>query len=507
MASGAAPVSRGTAVSRGISVILLGGAASKLVLLASELVLARSLGTADFGAYAIGVAAVTLLASVSLLGVDYGVIQQLARFAGESEANERASILRVGFFAVAVVGGIVAMGLFLVADAVGRTLSGPGVGDILKVAVVALFFEALNNYFSAVFRGLRRFADHGLSFDGVRNGVVAAGIPIVVLFELGAVGAMTAFAAGSVAGTIFAIIRLWRVAWPVSEFSFDRPAARDMIRFSRGLAVWGILQTSSTQLYVLIAGAFLNGAEVGALAAGLRVVIILNFFRTSLTAGLQREFAELHLLSDSRRLGELLQRSSQSLFVVGGLVALPFLIAPTIAMGLVGDEWRSYAWILWPLLLPKLLNVAGGPVGQLLIACGRARAVVAIGVGELLVQLCFLLPFMAVWGLAGAVAGEAIRVVLVVGVRHVVVRRSVGLLSITATHVGVLASLSVAIVFGYAVVRAIGGLPGYLAALVLAVVLYEGLLRAFTSHTMTVIGLLRRVLRTMRPGSPAPLSL
>lgn len=489
---------RSSTLAQAVSTIAVGGAASKVLLLGSELLLARVLGTSGFGRYAVGSSLIVLLSSMTLVGMDYSAIQMLARYRDVADRLRRAAVVRVGLLSVAAVAGVAGLALAAAAGPISRAMFGHvGGAGIIHAVAAAVVFESLNNYLSAVLRAEGRFWGHVAVFDGVRNVALAAGCGLVALAGWGAPAALTAFAIGSGLGTVIGLG--WVARLGLLHRRSDVPGIfKEMTQFARNLAVWGLLQNSSSQAYVVIAGFFLADREVGALAVGLRVVVLLNFLRTAVTAGVQRDFARLHVDGQMDRLETVLQRVSALLFVVSGLICIPFLVGPGTVMRAFGAEWVPFAWILWPLLIPKLANVAGGPVGQLLIACGRGKAMLVLNAFEIAVQLAFLVPLMIRYGLAGAIAGEAIRVGVLLLARHLAVHRLLGVISTTVEHVGVLGSLGAAVGAGAGLYRLVGGVPSYVVSVLVAAVAFEILLRVVVRRSITPLGLVGRGLQGPR---------
>lgn len=492
---------RPTTLAQAVSTIAVGGGASKVLLLGSEFLLARLLGTSGFGRYAVGSSLIVLLSSMTPVGMDYSAIQLLARYRDAGDRLRRAAVVRIGLLSVATVAGLTGLALLAGGGPISRAAfggaSGAGGARIIQAVGAGVVFESLNNYLSAVLRAEGRFWGHVAVFDGIRNVGLAAGCALVALAGVGVSVALTAFAIGSGLGTIVGL--WWIVRLGLLRRGPGEPGIfKEMTQFARSLAVWGVLQNSSSQAYVVVAGFFLADREVGALAVGLRVVVLLNFLRTAVTAGVQRDFARLHVDGHMDRLEAVLQRVSAVLFVASGAICIPFLVGPGTVMRAFGAEWVPFAWILWPLLIPKLANVAGGPVGQLLIACGRGKAMLVLNAFEIAVQLAFLVPLMIRYGLAGAVAGEAIRVAVLLLARQLAVRRLLGVVATAVEHLGVLGALGAAVGAGAGLYRLVGGMPSYVVSVLVAAVGFEVLLRVVARRSVTPLGLVGRGLQRPR---------
>lgn len=476
--------------------LVTAGAISKGALLLAEFALARAVGTEAFGYFAVSTSLVIVISSIALLGYDQALVQAWTSPASTTTRNR--SALAASLIVVGFVTGLAAVTVVALSAPLTSLLLDEGTSTIfLKAAAIAFVFESLNNVLAAALRADGRFGTSVTVFDGTRNlGLLAVAAYLLLGQGSSAEHAILVYAGGSALGTLIGSSALFIRG---SRTKLDiRPALTDLWHFARPLSVWSVIQLSSTQFYVVLAGALLAPQEVGALAIGLRIVVLLNFLRTAVTASAQPEFARLSQAGNSEGLEKVLQRSSLALFVGSSVLILPFLLDPGAVMAVFGPTWTQYSWILWPLLLPKLINVIGGPVGQLLIASGHGSTMLKLSLIEVVLQLGILIPLMAWHGLAGAIAGEAIRVAVMTSLRHLAVHRKLKIGSITSGHLRVLGALSAALLIGHLLNRWVEGSVGVVCGVTLALAALELVLRLRPSSTPTPLGMIAGALSFLR---------
>jgi hypothetical protein len=157
------------------------------------------------------------------------------------------------------------------------------------------------------------------------------------------------------------------------------------------------------------------------------------------------------------------------------LVALPMIANPYVAMGLIGSSYAALGWVLWPLVGTKVFNVGTGPVGQLLISCHRRQAMLSLTVVDVILQFAVVVPLAALYGVVGIVFAESGRLAGMVVLRHLVAYRLLSVHLLTRRYVQLFALSAGALVGSGVLAASVGGLRGYLIAVVTCGALYAAL--------------------------------
>lgn len=424
---GSAGVGRLGQTLRHAGIVLAGNGVSKGLLLASELLLAWQLGAAEFGIFSLALSLILLLAALAVFGLGFGIIQFLSGASAEGAPQKRDSIVRTGLLLVAAIGAIVGVALALLGDALARH-----VFEVENFAVLArliapvIVLEAANQAMSAAFRGLRRFRDHVLVFDLLRNLVLFGGAVLGLVVDYDVRQVLIILGAGSSCGFAVGI-------WKLRRFLFNRESVRhdlghivELMRYSRLLGLWSVLQVSANRTLLVIGGMFFAAEIVGVLAVAVRVCSVLDFFRTAINLAAQVEFADLFHTAQRKTLERLFSNLAQLLMLIVTAVGIALVVCAGPIMTSFGNEFADYYWVIWIILPVQIINIGAGPVGQILIACNKRMEVLCLSMLELGLQIIFVGLGTYFFDLIGAVVGEALRTLSYVALRQGLLRNLVG---------------------------------------------------------------------------------
>lgn len=424
------------AMIRGARTVLFGNGASKFVLLAYEFYLAAHLGAAGFGGYAILVAIVQLMGIISVVGLNFGALQHVAQASEENDIPRVRSV--IGAALMIVLGAAVVFGMivFIASSWLAQSVfDNPALAAPLAIAAIIIPFEALNNVISAIFRGLRLFTLHVATLDMVRNIVNFVFLPVLLFTgEINLWVVFIIYALGTMGGSLFGLVQLYRrkLVPPMHEFSPSVIAP--LFNFSKLLMVWNILQVMAVRVFILAAGVILTAHDTGIIAIAARFSLALVFLQTALNATVQGELARMHARKDMDGMKRLYQSASNGLLGFGIACMLLLVLFPNYLLSFFGADYAGYGMIVSVLAIGVFINVVTGPAGQVLVATERQRTMLALTVADVLMQLTVVIGLMKAYGLMGAVAGEALRVLLFVAVRLAVLRDQTGVTPFSYTY-------------------------------------------------------------------------
>jgi O-antigen/teichoic acid export membrane protein len=367
---------------RGSAIKLAAEALSRLVGLATTLLLIRGLGASDFGAFGRMSVIALLLAELAELG-----LQTLASRALVAETLSLRSLVRVRLLLLALVGG--------------TALAGSGREPVL--APLVLWF---------VLSGFGEFLGVALRSQGRR---VAEAILLLCLRSLGLVGVALVLARGgglvalawALAGSTLPALLLGAV-WLAARPSRG-PDARvsEVLREALPLALHGGLVLLSPRVEFLVLSLLRGDRETGLFLAALRVYEFLNVVPAAVSAGAMPGLTREAL----RGRGDVRARTAWTLALLGVPAAAGLsLVAPAVARLLLGrgyDE-SAYAATAVPLrllaaALPALF--ANGLLLACLVAALRASVLPRLTATRVGVAALLALPLVSRAGGLGAAVG------------------------------------------------------------------------------------------------------
>jgi PST family polysaccharide transporter len=445
---------------RGLRWSLLGTFATKIGSFAMGLALARILAPADFGVYAIAIAATDVLIHIN----DVGLITATVQWRGKLEemsptASTLAMLLATGIYGV----------FWLVAPMFATAAGNPSATPVVRILALIIVIDGV----TAVRAGalMRDFQQGKLvtanSIGLVVNAFVAIGL------AAGGAGPF-AFAWGQVANALVTGILVFRFGDVPFKYGLDRAIAKKLLIFGIPLAASLGVEAFVTNVQFTVIGHLTGPVLVGfyllafnvaswaqnTLGQAIRYVSIAGFSRLS----------EHHddALSDG------VQRSMPLLVtVVAPIVALTSVLAAPLIELLYGHEWSPAASVLRILVGLTLVRMVTGLCMDALMGAGATRATLWLNLGWAVVLFPTLWLATKTAGIHGAaIAQTGVGVLVAIPLAAVALRRSnVSLRPVAAGIVrpllaaaltGVAATVAVHLIGGpYALTQlAVGGIVG-----------------------------------------------
>jgi len=412
------PVTRGW-------LVVTGGSVTRLAIgLIGSVLVARALGLAGLGVYAVLAALVSVLGAVADFGLTETAVLRVASswMPRPDLAGERAR----GFFwtrvglatAVGLAGLLVSLPLASRWGAVGRD------GRLVALALAGVVATALSGAVSALLQATGRFGR--LSLVMVANAVLTA----VCAGGLALAGRLTVVSALAVlgAGTSLACFVLGARLLPVGlDLTFPgwhvvRREVRALLSFGVWIWIANSLAMLAAQLDLFVAGRWLAPAAVGVYALAVNLAAKAGVVNQSLHAALLPAASSL---SGRREVRAFLRRG----LLRSGLIALVLLplvpLARWLIVTLYGGAFTAAAAIFPALLGVAIVDVFAAPVLLLAFPANRPRLIAAadaLRVVAFLAVAALMVPRVGVFGLVWArlcasVAGVTVTAVVLGRVR------------------------------------------------------------------------------------------
>ncbi len=478
-------------------VSMLGGAGLTAIV---TLVLVRVLDPAGYGLFALA----TGIAGLAFLPADFGIINATNRVVAEHRDDPRAvaallvDALRLKVALAAVVCG----GLAAAAGLIANAYDAPGLAWPLRLAVLAVFGQALLGLLGSVTSTLGR-SEGNLRITLAESSLELVATLALVAVGFGVVGATGGRAIGYLGGVIFGVMVVTRL---LGRPSLRRPRgstmafARQIAGYAGALLLVDGALTVFSQIDVLLVGGFLSTAAVGTFQAPLRLLNFLHYPGYAIAVGIAPRYA--------RRDGVLPEPALLAAGLRTVLLAQLVITVPTIVWArpivdlVLGHGYSDSAGVLAALAPFTFLQGMGPLVSLPLNYAGEARRRVPIAVLALVVDAAIgvmLIPRIGQVG--GAVSTDAGYAVYVAG--HLwVCHRQLGVPLRRLLPVGVRGLVAAGGMAG--VLLAFGtdhlSVVDFVAGGVLAPVVFFGLLVATRELTTAELTTARATVRRFLPG-------
>ncbi len=380
----------------------------------TQFMVARTLGPAPYGRYALGFAVVAFAAMIAELGLPQGLVRFVAVDRGLGDDRRvKGTILRAVGIGV-LSGAALALVVILLAGPVAVGIFGDGeMRLVLMLLAVSLPLATPTTMLVSVFQGLRLLKYRTLvkeTLDPLARNVIIA---ICLLLGGGLLSVVAAHLAASVVCLAAAGFLLARAFPPV--FSPLVPPIYDMKRllgFSWPLLFVGLMANAFFVTDSLLLGALRGVEEVGLYSAAQKTALFCSAFYASFILILGPIGADLHHRGCVRELQSLLQTVSQWSFTV----TLPFslvlaALAPQV-MSMFGGGFRRASVALVILSAGWVPHALLGTTGTVLVMSGRPRLHLANFIGVTIVNVAANLVLIRRFGLLGAAAATAASMLL-----------------------------------------------------------------------------------------------
>jgi len=452
----------GQQAGRGLRWSLIGTLITKAGSFAMGLVLARLLAPADFGVYAIAIAATAVLMHIN----DVGLIAAVVQWRGRLEDMAPTAATLAMLFASLIYGGF-----YLAAPAFATAAGNASATPVVRILALVIVIDGITAVRSGT---LMRTFQQGRLMTANAVGLVA-NASVAITLAIGGAGPFS-FAWGQVTGALVTGILVFTFGKVPFRYGLDRAVARRLLTFGVPLAASLGVEAVVTNIQFAIIGHITGTVAVGfyllafnvaswaqnTLGQAIRYVSVAGFSRLS----------EQHdsALSDG------VQRSIPLMvLVVAPIVALTAVLSKPLISLLYGAQWAPAAPVLRLLVGLTLVRMAIGLCMDALMGAGATRATLWLNAGWAAVLIPSLWWATQHGGIHGAaIAQTGIAVLVAVPLAAVALRRSnvavtpvaVALVRplLAAVGAGLVAALAAHFAGPYTFVQlAVGGTAGLLA--------------------------------------------
>lgn len=402
-----------TVLAKGVGAVFALKIGGVLVVIGTQVLLARLLGLGDYGAYAYALAWLQVLLVLGMVGLDTLTVRYTAEYGATGDWQGLRGLLTTPTRWVVAASSIVALLAALLVWPLESVLP-PEQPPVLWAACFALPLVTLATVKLAALRGFKQILRAESSDIVLRNTLLVA-VVVVVYLTTGMVTAAQAMVAYiAVSAAILAIAIVW-VRAAVPGPAKDAQARTDAPIWVRtALPLWGmaLMAILLNRLDILMLGAMVGSEASGIYTAVTRLAELTAFGLMAVNAFIAPRIAELFRAGKYAELQQLITWSARGIAVVTLLGASAFALFGEFALGLFGPEFRHGHGALMLLLLGQLVNGLCGSVGLILTMTGHERRAAWIMCWSAVLNAVLNAVLIPVWGMVGAAAATAITLVV-----------------------------------------------------------------------------------------------
>ncbi len=402
--------------------------ASAIIAFVSQVMLARWLGTFEYGIF-VAIWVIALFAG-NITGV--GFPSAVIRLISEYRAQELPGLLR-GSIRVSVLVSLVVTTLFSLAAAA-LLYFYPGVVKAYYIAPAYLALICLP----------------ALSLEGVMDGVgrafnwtYVAFFPTFIMRPLGILVVMwIAILAGFEANAITAmwagiistsVTTIYQCVAAFSKLPGEVPKVRSEYRYGYWVAIalpmflvegFYILQTSIDIIFV---SALMTPEDTAVYYASTKILALVHFVYFAVRGAVSHRYSTFHQQGDRVAFQNFVQRTVAWTFWPSLLLAGLMMVLGKYFLMLFGSEFTSGEYLIWILAIGIVLRSSVGPAESLLVMAGGQNACASIYALNVLVNIMLNFSLIPLFGLAGAAIATTSALAFESLALHALAKRKLGI--------------------------------------------------------------------------------
>lgn len=395
------------------AIMLRGGAVSLFLAVGgtglgfvTNLILARLLGPADYGDYAVAISWAMLFGIPATFGMDFVMLRFVPAYVAEGRLSVIGRLLSFSALTIVSLSALIAL-IFFIIDKLHPGALGP-VGPLAVALVVLLMAsQAGLTVYSAFFRAIRSIFFSQFYLQIVRTFLLLC--TIALLAAIGTITPLSGLAATS--ATVLLTLLLLGVHLRILMQSLTNTSTAGLPagEHRRWLEMaWPSLLSASIQQVLMQSGIIALGLfgtpeDAGYYAVASRLAVLITFPLSALSSITAPMIVEAWTNGEKVRLQSIATLNARLSFAAAGSMLLVFVLFGPAILGLFGEGFSAS---LLPLLIlsgGSLVVAFTGACANLLLMTGHQRAVA----GTMIVGACVLIVILGVSGRDGLTTWEA----------------------------------------------------------------------------------------------------
>nr|WP_269204625.1 lipopolysaccharide biosynthesis protein [Motilibacter deserti] len=375
-----------------VSVVVYG---SKVLNVATTLILARILAPEDYGLLAAASVVVAALVVFTDMGLGTAIVQSKA---------DRQRMASTAFFLMPAIGLLLYLVAFASAGTLADLLNSPRSENLIRVVSLSLLLGSFATVPAALLEKDMAYKRKAIP-DLVPTFVyIAVTLVLATAFDAGPYS----LAIGSVSSTVAAVVLVWAVSSWRPSWCFDWAIAKQLVSFGKHVLGGGVIIYVTTNMDNIFVSRVEGPAALGLYGLAYSLA---NLPATHIADVIGRvllpSFVQMN--DDLARLRRNYVRSLKLItLVVSPVVAGLAATSPVLVPVLLGPKWEPMVPALALLLVFGGIRSVAGSTGSLLLAVGRPGVIFVTGLTGLALQAIALPVFLLVLDMGVTGAGLAV---------------------------------------------------------------------------------------------------
>ncbi len=389
--------------------LLIGVAASTIIMALGSIILGRLLTTDEYGLYGIALVPSTLI----ILFRDWGINSAITRYTASLRASHREEEIH-DFIAAGLIFEVASgialsfLSLFLASFIASTVFHRPESASYIAILSVSIIFGSLLAASQGGFVGFERMELN--SFTLICQAIVKTAVgPVLVILGYSVSGAvigstMGFIAAGIIGLTTFYLILIRPLRKKRTKNSNITKTLKTMLNYGVPLGIGSILAGILTQVYAFMVISLVSNTMYGNYLVALNLGVLLTFFTTPIATVLFPVFAKLDPQNERELVKNVFASSIKyaSILVVPATMILMALSGPIVGT-LYGEKYVYAPFFLTIAIVGNLFAVLGNlSAGSFLSGLGETGMIMKQNIITIIIGIplgILLIPTLGVTGL------------------------------------------------------------------------------------------------------------
>ena len=372
---------------------------------------ARVLGAANLGIYALGMTLVSLTQLVGCLGLQGAAPRYIAIYNATGRFDELRGFLTKSIAVVLGLNLVFSIVLYRAGGWFARTVyHAPDLSRYIPVFAVLTVLGALQVFYSQVLAGFKDVAKRTVITNFIGSPLVSVLTVILLALGTGMWGYLSAQIVNSVVVLALLVLVAWKLTPPAARFS-AAPLPRfdpEIKNFAAAALGMGALDFLVSQADKILLGFYLNPTLVGIYVIASTLSAFIPLILQSVNQIFTPVIADLHVQGRIQVLGRLFQTLTKWVVGLTLPLAIVIIVFAVPLLRIFGPAFEAG----WPVLIigavGQLVNCGVGSVGYLLLMSGNQRRLIRVQFVMAIVSVIVnitLIPLLGIVGAAIAAAG------------------------------------------------------------------------------------------------------
>lgn len=403
---------------KGSGIVLFGTLAGYVLTYLFKMINGRYFGPSGLGILAIGISTMTVLSSLSVLGLNEGVGRFIPFFQEKKDYAGTRAILTFGATLSLAMALLVSIAVFINAPRLAHDFfKNPATEGILRLFSIVIPFQAFFIFSTGVMRGMKKMASIAIGKDILTWGVKILAALVVISMALPVEYIAAAFYCALPLSVLyfFYIFKKDALYREIKQVKPRKGARLEFFKFSMPLIFSNLAQLLRKQTDVLVIGFFLPASAVGLYYAALPFAMTLTLFLFSINRILLPVASEIIGQGEIKYARQLFKDFALLSFQMTlPLFLFIFIFADDIILIVYGKEFIQAGLLLKILCAGFFINSISGSFGEFFKAFNKSYLVLYLSLGGGLLNILLMLFLVPKWGIKGAALSATLSLVFMV---------------------------------------------------------------------------------------------